>query len=285
MMVHFFSYFFDIYLYLVLVRGIDRSTEKVRIPFEKIKLFGRSSEIERLCDHFLNGSSADASAMNSNMAVITGTSGIGKTSLAICVAYELQPYYLRQHFFQASTLDVLKEELVRFARVHLIYNSNNTTSSNNNNVADDLATALEYLKTHFSWLLVIDDVTNATEVIEYFTPIVEASNKAAAEVNCSGALVMAGQRGGAIILTTQTLLPANSFEIQLQGLTRDSAVELLKKLNFRGGKIEIEDYSDPIVSKFLDEVTGNHPLAVTQVFIVHLSNRNLMFCTSLDSFS
>lgn len=258
----------------MLVSGIDRSMEKVRIQSEKIELFGRAAEVQHLCNHFLDSSLGETSAddvpvTKSHMAVITGPSGMGKTSLAICVAHQLLLHYPQQYLFQSSTLDILKAELVRFAKVHLL-------CSGSGSVADELNTAEEYFKAHFGWLLVVDDVTDAHEVIEYFAPIVQASKEVAAASMESVAWSDSRKTmGGVVILTTQRSLRADRLtackEIHLQGLTRESSVDILKKVSFHEKKISKDiDYSDPIVSNFLDEVTGNHPLAVTQVIGCHL---------------
>ena len=176
---------------------------------------------------------------------IFGSSGLGKTCVATKVASGLLRCIPKQFFIQGSAL-----ELVRYGFAQAEHNISQT----------------DFFSTCDGWIVVVDDVTpqSSKSIIDFI------HGSICCELNGIGG---GRSKPRAIILTSQSPIsdPRVSCELCLEPLKTEASVELLSKIEIRGGKkintrllpksLNTTELCEE-VRYFIEEYIGNHPLGL-----------------------
>ncbi|MGX4738123.1 tetratricopeptide repeat protein [Kitasatospora griseola] len=199
----------------VLPPNTERSPHEVsaprklsNLPGSAARLFvGRSRELDRV-ERVL---SADDGAAITQVCVIHGLGGVGKTSLAMQYAHQQleRGSYTAAWWIRAETLEQIDSSLAALA---VSLNSNLAATS----PQEQTAWAVAWLQCHEGWLLVFDNVENPTDLVSYLGKLT----------------------GGHHLITSRRSVGWHNIAptVSLGALDPESAVELLHGLALPEGK-------------------------------------------------
>ena len=125
------------------------------IPTSRVSLVGREKNISRVASLL----------QDEGCAVVSGEAGIGKTAMAIEIAYRYRNVFLEQYWLSATSHSTLRFGLSHIGAV----NNLDPRPTSKTSVCDLVDSALKYLKVNKGLLLVIDNVLQPEILDTYFT--------------------------------------------------------------------------------------------------------------------
>lgn len=137
------------------------------------KMYGREAELATILtaigiDHNPSTTSSPTFSATSGASAdcfcvaMCGEAGCGKTVLALNAAKYSREVFSQQYLMQAGTMQSLRAELARFARMHA------PRLSRDASLIEAVQAALQHLKETDGWLLLLDDVGSPMECLDLF---------------------------------------------------------------------------------------------------------------------